>query len=326
MNLLEVRGLRVSYETREGPLRAIDGLNLSLAAGEALGIVGESGAGKSQTALALLGLLARNARIEGSIRFENRELLGLRESELARIRGNRIAMVFQDPMTSLNPYLRVGTQIGEVLIRHRGMSRRAAHAESLRLLDAVHIPDAARRLGSYPHELSGGQRQRVMIATALACRPALLLADEPTTALDVTVQAQILRLFRELRRDYQVAIILITHDLGVVAEVCERTLVMYAGRAVESGPTDALLRHPAHPYSRALLDARPRLDGPIQQRLRALPGQPPDLVRLPPGCSFAPRCAFAEPACEQTRPTMRPLGLGRGVACHRAGPEPDGFL
>lgn len=318
MSLLEVQDLAVSFATREGVVRAVDGLSFSLGVGEALGIVGESGAGKSQSALAILGLLAQNAKVGGAIRFEQQDLLRLRESELGRIRGNRIAMVFQDPMTSLNPYLRIGQQIGEVLVRHRASSQRAATAEALRLLDAVHMPDAAQRLRSYPHELSGGQRQRVMIAMALACRPALLLADEPTTALDVTVQAQILRLFADLRRDFGVAIILITHDLGVVAEVCERTLVMYAGRAVESGSTRALLRAPAHPYTRALIDARPRLDQPIPARLRALPGQPPDLTALPAGCVFAPRCTLVEARCGEETPRLREIEAGRSAACHRS--------
>ena len=245
--LLDVRDLSVEFKTPDGSLRAVDQLSFQLNAGATLGIVGESGAGKSQTALAILGLLARNAKVSGSIRFEGGELLGLRESKLAKLRGNRIAMVFQDPMTCLNPYLRIEMQIGEVLERHRGSSRSAARAESLRLLQAVQIADAASKMRCFPFELSGGQRQRVMIAMALACRPALLLADEPTTALDVTVQAQILDLFSQLRRDFQVAMILITHDLGVVSEVCDHTLVMYAGRSVESGATKDLLEAPGPP-------------------------------------------------------------------------------
>jgi oligopeptide transport system ATP-binding protein len=295
----------------------VDHLSFALAAGDALGIVGESGAGKSQTALALLGLLARNASVTGSIRFEGQELLGLRSSQLSKLRGNRITMVFQDPMTSLNPYLRVETQIGEVLERHRGLSRSQARAESQRLLEAVHIADAPNRLRAYPHELSGGQRQRVMIAIALACRPALLLADEPTTALDVTVQAQILSLFAELRREFGVAMILITHDFGVVTEVCDHTLVMYAGRAVESGATRTLLQAPAHPYTRALLEARPRIDTRITERLLALPGQPPDLLRLPPGCAFAPRCPIAIEACTRAVPPLEAIETGRLAACIR---------
>lgn len=318
MSLLDVRNLSVRFKTPEGIVQAVEGLSFALAAGGTLGIVGESGAGKSQTAMAVLGLLARNAQVSGSIRFDDRDLLTLPESQLSKLRGNRIAMVFQDPMTSLNPYLRVEVQIGEVLERHRGLSRSAARAESLRLMQAVHIPDAALRLRSYPHELSGGQRQRVMIAIALACQPALLLADEPTTALDVTVQAQILRLFAELKKDFGVAMILITHDLGVVAEVCEHTMVMYAGRAVESGATQTLLSAPAHPYTRALLEARPRIDTPLTDRLLALPGQPPNLLQLPPGCAFAPRCPIAIDVCTQSVPALRSVETGRLAACIRA--------
>jgi oligopeptide transport system ATP-binding protein len=318
MSLLEVRDLSIRFKTPEGVVQAVEGLSFALSKGGTLGIVGESGAGKSQTAMAVLGLLARNAKVSGSIRFEDRELLKLPESQLSKLRGNRIAMVFQDPMTSLNPYLRVEVQIGEVLERHRGLSRSAAKAESLRLMQAVHIPDAAQRLRSYPHELSGGQRQRVMIAIALACQPALLLADEPTTALDVTVQAQILRLFAELKKDFGVAMILITHDLGVVAEVCEHTMVMYAGRAVESGATQTLLNAPAHPYTRALLEARPRIDTPLTGRLLALRGQPPNLLQLPPGCAFAPRCPIAVDVCTQSVPALRSIKTGHLAACIRA--------
>ena len=315
--LLEVRDLCVSFDTPDGKVPAVDHLSFAVAAGDALGIVGESGAGKSQSALAVLGLLARNATISGSIKFEGQELLALRPSQWLKLRGNRIAMVFQDPMTCLNPYMRVDRQIGEVLERHRGLSRSQARAESLRLLEAVHIADAPSRLRAYPHELSGGQRQRVMIAIALACRPALLLADEPTTALDVTVQAQILSLFAELRREFGVAMILITHDFGVVTEVCDHTLVMYAGRAVESGATRSLLETPAHPYTRALLEARPRIDTAITERLLALPGQPPDLLRLPQGCAFAPRCPIAIEACTVTNPPFSAVETGRLAACIR---------
>ena len=315
--LLEVRDLCVSFDTPDGLVPAVDHLSFALAAGDALGIVGESGAGKSQTALALLGLLARNANVSGSIRFEGQELLTMRPSQWSKLRGNRITMVFQDPMTSLNPYLRVETQIGEVLERHRGLSRAQSRAESLRLLEAVHIADAPSRLRAYPHELSGGQRQRVMIAIALACRPALLLADEPTTALDVTVQAQILSLFAELRREFGVAMILITHDFGVVTEVCDHTLVMYAGRAVESGATRTLLQAPAHPYTRALLEARPRIDTRVAERLLALPGQPPDLLHLPHGCAFAPRCPIVVDACTRGVPPLEAVETGRLAACIR---------
>lgn len=315
--LLEVRDLCVSFDTPDGKVPAVDHLSFAVAAGDALGIVGESGAGKSQSALAILGLLARNATISGSIKLKGQELLTLPHSQWSKLRGNHIAMVFQDPMTCLNPYLRVETQIGEVLERHRGLSRSRARAESLRLLEAVHISDAPNRLRAYPHELSGGQRQRVMIAMALACRPALLLADEPTTALDVTVQAQILSLFAELRHEFSVAMILITHDFGVVTEVCDHTLVMYAGRAVELGATRNLLEAPAHPYTRALLEARPRIDTAISNRLLALPGQPPDLLRLPQGCAFAPRCPIAIEACTVTNPPLSAVDSGRLAACIR---------
>lgn len=318
MALIDIRNLSIRFKTADGLVPAVQDLSLSIAEAGAMGIVGESGAGKSQTALAILGLLARNAEVTGSIRFEGRELLGQSEAEWAKVRGNRIAMVFQDPMTSLNPYLRIETQIGEVLAQHRGATRAEARAESLRLLQAVHIADAPQRLRQYPHELSGGQRQRVMIAMALACRPSLLLADEPTTALDVTVQAQILRLFQELRREFRVAIVLITHDLGVVSELCDHTLVMYAGRAVEVGTTATLLDAPAHPYTRALLAARPGLDTPVDRPLRTLTGQPPDLTRLPPGCAFGPRCDRFEDACTQAAPRLSAGIPGRLVACRRA--------
>ena len=314
--LLEVRDLCVRFATAEGEVPAVSDLSLTLDAGGTLGVVGESGAGKSQAALALLGLLPRNARIGGSVRFEGRELLRMKEREWRAFRGNRIAMVFQDPMTSLNPYLRVETQIGEVLERHRGCTRREAQREAQRLLDAVQLPDAAQRLRSYPHELSGGQRQRVLIAMALACRPALLVADEPTTALDVTVQAQILKLFAELRRDFGVALLLISHDVGVISEICDQVLVMYAGRCVESGPGDRVLGAPAHPYTQGLLRSRPSLDG-VQGRLHAMPGHAADLVQRVPGCAFAPRCAVALDACQAARPQSIALDARHFAACHR---------
>jgi len=317
MALLEVDNLEVSFRTPEGELRAVNGLSLEVGAGEALGVVGESGSGKSQTAMAIMGLLARNATVRGRIRFDGQDLLGLKPAQMNRIRGAQIGMVFQDPMTSLNPYLTVGTQMAEVLVQHRGMNQVAGLAESARMLEAVRIPDAARRLSQYPHELSGGMRQRVMIAMTLLCRPRLLIADEPTTALDVTVQAQILDLLGELRREFGVAVMLITHDLGIVGELCERTLVMYAGQLMESGPTAQLLSRPGHPYTRGLLDSRPALDSPLDVPLAAIPGTPPDLLRLPPGCPFQPRCPLAFEACLR-RPAVaeRPGGVLR--ACHAA--------
>lgn len=314
--LLQVRDLEVRFATAQGEARAVRGLGFELETGQTLGIVGESGSGKSQTALALLGLQARQARIGGSVRFEGRELLGLDEREWNKVRGNRIGLVFQDPMTSLNPYLSIGAQMAEVLVRHRGLGHAAALAECARMLDAVRIADAAARLRQYPHEFSGGMRQRVLIASALLCRPSLLIADEPTTALDVTVQAEILALLRQLQEDLGLALLLISHDLDVVAEVCERVLVMYAGRAVESGPAARLLTTPRHPYTAGLLASRPRLDAPLGEPLRPIPGQPPDPARLPSGCAFRPRCPEALPICASELPALRALQADRACACH----------
>jgi len=314
--LLQVRDLRIGFATGQGEARVVGGLSFELEAGQTLGIVGESGSGKSQTALALLGLQPRPARISGSVRFEGRELLGLGERELNQVRGNRIGLVSQDPMTSLNPYRSIGAQMSEVLVRHRGLSHAAALADSARMLDAVRIADAGARLRQYPHEFSGGMRQRVLIASALLCRPALLVADEPTTALDVTVQAEILALLEQLQEDLGLALLLISHDLDVVAEVCERVLVMYAGRAVESGPAARLLAAPRHPYTAGLLASRPRLDTPPGVPLQPIPGQPPDAARLPAGCAFRPRCAVAVAACETDIPVLRALDPFSGCACH----------
>ncbi|AXQ30798.1 ATP-binding cassette domain-containing protein [Solimonas sp. K1W22B-7] len=317
MPLLEVEHLEISFRTPEGELRAVNDLSFQVGAGEALGVVGESGSGKSQTAMAIMGLLARNATARGNIRFDGQELLKLPAAQMNRIRGAQIGMVFQDPMTSLNPYLSIGTQMAEVLVQHRGMNKVAGLAESARMLDSVRIPDATRRLDQYPHELSGGMRQRVMIAMTLLCRPRLLIADEPTTALDVTVQAQILELLGELRREFGVAVLLISHDLGIVSELCERTLVMYAGQLMENGPTERLLTRPGHPYTRGLLDSRPGLDSPLDLPLAAIPGAPPDLLQLPPGCPFQPRCAQAFEPCGRRPPVLQhPGGVLR--ACHAA--------
>jgi oligopeptide transport system ATP-binding protein len=264
-----------------------------------------------------MGLLGGGAEVGGSIRFGGRELLGLSRKDLDAIRGADIGMVFQDPMSSLNPYLSVGLQLAEVLIQHRGASRAAADAESARMLDAVGIDRAAQRLRQYPHEFSGGMRQRVTIAMALLCKPRLLIADEPTTALDVTVQAQILDLLDQLRASMNLALILITHDLGVVAEVCERAVVMYAGRIVEAGATRTLLRRPLHPYTQGLLASRPGLRGPRPESLHAIPGQPPNPARLPEGCAFAPRCTLRIAACDARRPCLETQqDVTRACACH----------
>ncbi len=301
--LLQVEDLEVAFNSPEGVVRAVNGLSFEIGEGETLGLVGESGSGKSQTAMALLGLLPGNAHVRGRINFQQRNLLQLPADALRKVRGADIALVFQDPMTALNPHLRIGRQMSEVLELHHGTTAPAAWAECARMLDAVQIADAADVLKRFPHELSGGQRQRVLIATALLCRPKLLIADEPTSALDVTVQAQILKLFVQLKADFGVALLLISHDLGVIAQACSRVLVLYAGRLVEQGSVEALLARPAHPYTRALLDARPDLHG-AAKTLQAVPGQPPDPRQLPPGCAFEPRCPRALTACRNGPPPL----------------------
>lgn len=315
--LLDVRDLCVRFATADGEVRAVDGVDLQVGPGECLGIVGESGSGKSQLVLALLRLLAPNGRATGSVRFEGRELLGLGERDLRAVRGGRIGLIFQDPMTALAPHLTIGTQIVETIRAHASVDRTTARRQAIEALRRVRVPDPEVRFGQYPHELSGGLRQRAMIAVALAAGPVLLIADEPTTALDVTVQRQILDLFRELRHELGTALVLITHDLGVVAGLCDRVAVMYAGRVVEAAPADVLFRRPAHPYTAALLAASPRLDTPLDAPLAVVPGQPPDL-RLPTtACAYRPRCSRAVPSCAAAPPLV---GDGSGVrrrACHR---------
>ena len=316
--LLDVRDLCTEFRTEEGVVRAVDGVSFRVDRGEIVGLVGESGCGKSVTSLSVLGLLPKpQGRIAGgAVRFGGRELTGLSDRELRRIRGNRVAMVFQDPMTSLNPYLRVGEQIAEVGELHQGLSRREAQRRAVDLLERVEIPDPAARAKSYPHELSGGMRQRVMIAMALLCDPELLIADEPTTALDVTIQAQILDLLCELRRERSMAIVLITHDLGVIAGTCDRVLVMYAGRIVESAPVAELFRDPTHPYTRALLRSVPRIGGAARRRLESIEGLPPRLDVGPfDACCFAPRCGSARDACRHGEPPLVEIAPGRARRC-----------
>jgi peptide/nickel transport system ATP-binding protein len=316
--LVEIRDLRVAFAGQP----ALHGVDLSLAPGEAVGLVGESGCGKSVTWLAALGLLPGKAQVAGSVRLGGQELLGAPPATLDRVRGKRIAMIFQDPSSSLNPVHRIGRQVAEALSLHRGMGGAAARAEAARLLDQVGIPGAARRLDAYPHELSGGQNQRVMIAMALAGRPEVLVADEPTTALDVTIQAQILELLQALRRETGMALVLISHDLGVVSETCDRVCVMYAGRIVEQAPVGRLLESPGHPYTRGLLGALPPLDGP-RRPLLAIRGSVPEPWAMPPGCPFAPRCPLHAAACDAAVPPLLPRGSGQLAACIRSAETPS---
>ena len=316
--LLQVKDLRVQFQTNDGPVFAVNNLNFSLGRGETLGIVGESGSGKSQTVLALMGLLAKNGKATGEVLYQGQDMLKLAPKDLNKIRGNRMAMIFQDPMTSLNPYLTVERQMTEVLELHKGMTRAEARKQAIKLLDAVKIPDAVNRVGMYPHEFSGGMRQRVMIAMALLCEPEVLIADEPTTALDVTVQAQILALLRELQRDFGTAIVMITHDLGVVAGLCDEVMVLYGGRVMEQGNADHVFHHASHPYTLGLLNAIPRMDVDHQD-LIAIPGSPPNMASMPKGCPFSPRCPLADAQCVDVMPELRAIqGEHDSLrACHR---------
>jgi len=314
--LLQVENLAVQFKTDDGTIRAVDGVSFSLQPGETLGIVGESGSGKSVTSLALMGLIPQppGKVLSGRALFEGTDLLQLSQRQLSKIRGNKIAMIFQDPMTALNPFLTVMEQVSEVTELHLGHTASQARRHAIEMLERVGIPDAARRCNDYPHQFSGGQRQRVMIAMALSCRPKILIADEPTTALDVTIQAQILDLMSDLQRETGTAIILITHDLGVVAGTCHRVNVMYAGRFVEEAPVDTLFANPRHPYTVGLLHSIPRLDV-ARQPLTPIPGQPPDLADLPSGCAFGPRCVNRIERCSQEVPLLTPQAGGGCAAC-----------
>jgi peptide/nickel transport system ATP-binding protein len=318
MSLLEVEDLSVRFDTDDGPVHAVDRLSLTLGESEVLGVVGESGCGKSVSFMSLLRLLPETATVEGSARFDGFDLLRASGSRLREIRGRRIAFVFQEPMTSLNPAFKVGNQIGEVLRRHLGLSRADARSRAIELLRLVRIPSPERRVDEYPHQLSGGMRQRVMIAMALACDPKILIADEPTTALDVTIQAGIHDLMREVRDRLGTAIVLITHNLGVVADVADRVVVMYAGRKVEEAPVHELFARPQHPYTNGLLGAVPR---PGAGRLREIPGRVPSLAELPRGCAFAPRCPRADETTRSNVPELRSIGPQHLVACFHPGPD-----
>jgi peptide/nickel transport system ATP-binding protein len=316
--LVSVENLTVRFDTGERVVHAVNGVDLTLAEGETLGILGESGSGKSVTLRSLMRLLPpRRARIGGQIRFAGEDVLAMSERRLADHRGRSVAMIFQEPMLAFDPVFTVGAQIAETVRRHEGLDRAAARRRALEMLERVRIPGAARRLDAYPHEMSGGMRQRAMIALALSCRPRLLLADEPTTALDATVQIQILLLLRELQAEFGMAVIFVTHDIGVAVETSDRIAVMYAGRIVESGTARDVVRTPRHPYTAGLLASR--AEGAARgSRLGAIPGAPPDLVRVPVGCAFAPRCAIAQPACDSAVPEARDLGSGHLARCLRA--------
>jgi len=322
MSLLTVENLSVSFRTPRGLVRAVDCVSFTLEPGRCLGIVGESGSGKSQTMLGLLGLLPSNGQLSGSALFQGEQMVGMPRTRLDQLRGSSLALIFQDSITGLTPHMRIGDQLAEVLQVHKGLSRTVAWTEAAQLLEIVQISEPERRLKQYPHELSGGMRQRIMIAMALLCKPALLIADEPTTALDVTVQAAILRAFAKLKQHTDTAIILITHDLGVVAGLCDDVAVMYAGRLVERAPATRLFADPQHPYTRGLLACMPRPDTDAADDLPVISGQPPDLGNLPPGCAFAPRCASAQPLCHTSSPPLQQVGPqqaeGRAVACHLA--------
>jgi peptide/nickel transport system ATP-binding protein len=327
--LLEVEGLKTWFYTRDGVVRAVDGVSFDVHAGETVAMVGESGCGKSVTSLSILRLIASppGRTIAGRITFEGRDLLALPEEEMRKVRGNEISMIFQEPMTSLNPVLTIGRQIAETLTLHRGLSRGDAMARTVEMLKLVNIPEPDSRTDQYPHQLSGGMRQRVMIAMALACGPKLLIADEPTTALDVTIQAQILDLMRALKARTGAAILLITHDLGVVAEMAQRVFVMYAGRKVEEAPVADLFARPRHPYTRGLLASIPRLGAAVaRKRLAEIPGVVPSLREAIPGCVFAPRCAYATERCRREYPPLERKADGHFVACWEADRIPAGMV
>jgi oligopeptide transport system ATP-binding protein len=317
--VLSVQDMSVQFKLPQGWVTAVDRVSFNLKQGEVVGIVGESGSGKSQILLSLMGLLASNGRCIGSAVFEGRQLLNRPPKELDAIRGSAISMIFQDPMTSLNPYMRVSDQLTEVLTAHQGKSKTEALEIAIAMLDRVRIPDARRRIRLYPHEFSGGMRQRAMIAMALLCRPEVLFADEPTTALDVSVQAQILEIVAELARDMKTAVAIVTHDLGVIARLCDRVIVLYGGRIMEQGSVEEIFYDPKHPYTRGLLASTPRLDEKMHGELRTIPGQPRAAMGDFQGCPFEPRCTLRIDRCKAEMPALRGDGAGRGVACHVSG-------
>ena len=305
MNLLEINNLNISFDTNDGVVKAVNDVSFNLGKNESLAIVGESGSGKTQLVFSILDLLAKNAKVSGSIKYESNEILNLSEHEMNRIRSEKISIIFQDPMTSLNPYMRIRDQLNEVLIHHKGYKAKEATAESVRMLDAVKIPDAKNRINMFPYEFSGGMRQRVMIAMSLLCNPNIIIADEPTTALDVTVQAQIIELFKEIKKEFQTSLILITHNMGIVDQISDKTLVLYAGRVMEYGLTKDIFMHPSHPYTRGLIEAIPRIDIEYES-LKTIPGDPPNMFERPEGCVFRSRCQKPTHDCKEGN---IPMGL-----------------
>ncbi len=316
MSLLQVNNLHVTFDTPDGTVQAVNGIGFDMQSGQTLGVVGESGSGKSQTVLAIIGLLSDNGSATGSVRFKNEEILNLPAARLNALRGEEISMIFQDPMTSLNPYLTIARQMTEVLEFHYGMTRKTARAKAIDMLDAVRIPAASARIDRYPHEFSGGMCQRIVIAMSLLCKPDLLIADEPTTALDVTVQAQIIELLREIKTEFDTSIILITHDLGVVAGICDHIIVMYGGQVMEYGTDEDIFYRAKHPYTAGLLRSVPRLDETEHARLQTIPGNPPNMIELPQGCPFYARCEYRLDVCETQRPKRTVVNDEHAKACH----------
>ncbi|MFH1804377.1 MAG: oligopeptide/dipeptide ABC transporter ATP-binding protein [Pseudomonadota bacterium] len=316
-HILSVDNLSTRFATPDGEVEAVNAVSFHIDPGETLGVVGESGSGKTQIFMSVMGLLSKNGKSSGSVRYKDTEILNLAPAKLNKIRGVTMSMIFQDPMTSLNPFLKISRQMTEVLVEHRGYSEEKALKHAINMLDRVGIPGAAQRVHMYPHEFSGGMRQRVMIAMALLCDPEVLIADEPTTALDVTVQAQILDLLRDLKKDFNTAIVMITHDLGVVAGLCDRVMVMYGGRVVETGTVRDIFYDSHHPYTEGLLKSMPRIDRAHEQKMYAIPGQPPNLQNLPSGCAYQERCDYVQNRCTKSRPALYDIAQGRASACFR---------
>ena len=316
MNLLEINNLKIVFETPDGLVKAVNDVSLNLANNESLAIVGESGSGKTQLVFSILGLLAKNATSTGSIKYENQEILNLPDEKMNKIRSNKISMIFQDPMTSLNPYMRIRDQMNEVLIHHQGKSKSDATKQSVRMLEAVKISDAKNRINMFPHEFSGGMRQRVMIAISLLCNPKIIIADEPTTSLDVTVQAQIMELFKDIQKEFQTSFILITHNMGIVADTCLKTLVLYGGKVMEYGLTTDVFLKPTHPYTIGLLETMPRIDREYDV-LKTIPGNPPNMLNLPEGCPFSNRCQYKINDCSELQPSINTINnQNQQRACH----------